>query len=294
MKGFAVLVACASMGNWGCQMQPTRGGALANVVEVLPVEHQPGYVIGFPMYVALTVRARPNASLNAVRFADLLDLHESIGVEIVRRGGGDSVSYEPVSRPRGDARPRGERLEPGETRRMLTDISPLVGRALADGEYDVRLSWVAAGEIFDAPPVMLRFRRPTADETARLASVAPDRGRYPTWGVWTRTCSEAPPQAVTVQQGDPLALNLILRRLFCSPVPANRIDPGALDSLGGLFAPERDALKAELYNARGDTAQARQLTDALARTHPGLAWWIHMVAAGGGYVTSFRNPVVPR
>lgn len=291
MKCRAVLIAGAVIVNWGCQMQPTRGGALAKVVEVLPVAHEPEYVIGFPVYVALTVRARPDAALSAVAFADLLDLRESIGLEMVRRGGGDSVSYEPSPRPTGDERPKGDRLEPGETRRMLTDISPLVGRGVSEGEYDVRLSWVAAGEIYDAPPVALRFRRPTSSEAARLALVAPDRAQYPTWSAWTRTCSEAPLAAGEVTAENRLALNLLLRRLFCSPIPPERADPSMLDALGGLYAPERDALKAELYQARGDTARFRALREEVVGATPGLAWWMQMLDGGGGYVASFRNPV---
>jgi hypothetical protein len=275
-------------------MQPTRGGALAQMVEVLPVEHLPEYVIGFPVYVALTVRARPNGALNAVTFADMLDLRECVGLEMVRRGGGDTVSYVPAPHTGGDERPQGERLEPGETRRMLIDISPLIGRAITNGEYELRLSWLAAGEVYEAAPVTLRFRQATSADTALLASAAADRGKFPTWGIWTRTCSEAPPQAVNVIQGNPLAFNLLLRRLFCSPVPPDRIDLTALDTLGGLFAPERDALKAELYHARGDLVAAGQLTEQIARTSPGLTWWLRMLSAGGGYVSSFRNPVVPR
>jgi len=277
-------------------MQPSRGGALANAVEVLPVEHLPEYVIGFPVYVAMTVRAKPNAALNAVTFPDLLDLRESVGVELVRRGGGpgDTVTYEPAPHPGGDERPQGERLEPNETRRMLIDVSPILGRGIGEGEYDARLSWVTVGEIYDAPPVTLRFRRPTPDETARRASAAPDRERYPTWGIWTRTCSAAPSQSTDVRQDDPLVLNLLLRRLFCSPVPPDRIDPTALDALGGLFAPERDAFKVELYNARGDTARAQQLLEQITGSYPGLAWWARMLSAGAGYVMSFRNPVTPR
>ncbi len=275
-------------------MQPTRGGALANVVEVLPVEHQPEYVIGFPVYVALTVRARPNASLNAVTFPDFLDLRESIGLELVRRGGGETVGYEPSPRTGGDERPTGERLESGETRRLLIDLSPLVGRTIAPGEYEGRVSWVAVGEIYDGPPVTLRFRGPTSAETALLAAVAPDRSRYPTWGIWTRTCSEAPPQPTDVSQDNPLAFNLLLRRLFCSPVPPDRIDPTALDTLGGLVVPERDLLKAELFLARGNAAAARQLTEQVASAYPGLAWWVRMLSTGRGYVASFRNPIVPR
>ena len=68
-----------------------------------------------------------------------------------------------------------------------------------------------------------------------------------------------------------------------------------MSSLGGLFAPERDALSAELYQARGNAAEANRVMAHLADTQPGLAWWLRMLAGGhGGFIKSFRNPVPPR
>ena len=68
----------------------------------------------------------------------------------------------------------GERLGPGESRRMLADVAGLfVG--VMEGEYRVRFSYVWQRANHPAPPVTLRFRKPAAAESALQAAAAPSR-----------------------------------------------------------------------------------------------------------------------
>jgi hypothetical protein len=64
-------------------------------LDIMPVEHLPEYVIGFPMHVAITIRAHPNVSFNMLPVADFLSLHACIGAEIRDSGNGEPVRYMP-------------------------------------------------------------------------------------------------------------------------------------------------------------------------------------------------------
>jgi hypothetical protein len=96
---------------------------------------------------------------------------------------------------------------------------------------------------------------------------------------------------------NPLALDLILRRLFYGPERLDRVNPTILDVLASdeLYEPEVKALTAELYLARGDLEQYQQLRAEILRDTPGLAWWMRVLDQGGGYLKTFRmEPDAPQ
>ena len=269
-------------------MYPQTQDPITAGLEILPVEVLPEYVIGFPVYVAITVRARPNSIFNSLRFADFMNLRECIGLEMSRHDGGYSARYEPkpiISQETGGLP---ERLQPGETRRMLADVSPLVGAGVIEGEYGARFSYVSRRAAYTATSVTLRFRKPTTAEAALLAAAAPDRSRFPNWGRWTLSCSHIYYDG-PIGPDNPLRFNLLLQRLFCGPEPPERVDPRILDVLTGLFQPEATALRAELLHARNDTAGYQRTRTIIVHLTPGLAWWMNMLDQGGAYLKTFRD-----
>ena len=265
-------------------MQPAANAESAGL-EVLPVEHLPEYVIGYPMYVAIAVRAASGTAWNRLRFADFTGLHDAIGVEMIQEAGPGRVRQlpAPVIEPEAGLFP--QRLEPGETRRMLADVSPLVGD-ISEGVWRVRFSYLTPKIAYRAAPVVMRFRKPSAGEEALKNSVAPDRGRFANWSLWSETCGETPVSADRLHSAGPLTLPLLERYLFCGPEPLERIEPSVVDVLTGIYAPEQDALKAELFQARGDRDAYERLRQTILARTPGLAWWVRMLDGGGGYVKS--------
>jgi hypothetical protein len=268
----------------GYQMQPAANAQSAGL-EVLPVEHLPEYVTGYPMYVAITVRAGAGTAWNRLRFADLTGLHDTIGVEMIQESGPGRVSQmpKPVIEPEAGMFP--QRLEPGESRRMLADVSPLVGD-IGEGAWRVRFSYLTPKAAYRAAPVVLHFRKPSPGEEALKGSVAPDRGRFANWSLWSETCGETPIPADRLRSAGALTLPLLERYLFCGPEPLESIEPSVVDVLTGLYTPERDALKAELYQARGDRDAYERLRQTILASAPGLAWWVHMMDGGGAFVKS--------
>jgi hypothetical protein len=272
--------------SWGCQVHPITKAPVPKEIDILPVEHLREYVIGFPVHVAITVRALPNVSFNMLPFADFLNLRASIGVEITSRSGGEPVRYQPKPFIDPDSGKRGSKLAPGESRRMLADVS-MYFTHVTEGEYETRFYYVETDAIYPAASVMMRFRKPTASESALLKEAAADRPEFSSWGAWTITCpSKLYDAEVTAE--NPLRFNLLLRRLLCAAEPPERADPAILDVLTGLYGPEGNALKAELYRARGGEARYQELRSQILSETPGLLWWMRMTDGGGAFIKSLR------
>jgi hypothetical protein len=87
--------------------------------------------------------------------------------------------------------------------------------------------------------------------------------------------------------GDPLGFAFLLKQLFCGVEPLRSVNPAALDVAGGLYEPEREALKAELLRLRGDYDGYQRIRSRTLERFPGLVWWFRMVDDGGGYIETF-------
>jgi hypothetical protein len=253
-------------------------------LDILPVDHFAEYVIGFPMHVAITVHASSRVRFNALPFANFLDLRSCIGIEFVEDKGGEPIRYSPKPMIDPQSANRGGPLAPGESRRMLVDVSPYFAAA-GEGKYRVQFSYIETDGAHAAPPVVFRLRQPNQAESAALVSA--DRSRFPTWGQWTTVCPKTLFNG-PIGADNPLRFNLLLQRVLCGPTPLDRVDPSVLDVLTGLYAPEGRALQAELALARGDHSRYEQIRSQLLALAPGLAWWIRMTDGGGAFLKSLR------
>jgi hypothetical protein len=86
----------------------------------------------------------------------------------------------------------------------------------------------------------------------------------------------------------PLQLYATLRYALCGTAGLAQIDPSIFDGSTALLKPERDALKAELFHARGLSNDYTSLKNATMHATPGLAWWFKRIDAGGGFLRSLR------
>lgn len=237
-------------------------------LQVAAVEHPPEYVLGFPMYLAMTLHADESTGFRRLLFPDFFSLRSALGVDAA---GPSSISVHLKPIIEADFGRRGQALPAGESRRFLTDVSPLFLLA-RPGIYTARFTFIAPEISVEAKPVTLRFREPTVAELAVLKRVAPDREKEPTWGQWILTCPDADIDPADVRQPGPLAFALALRFLLCGSEPLREVDPKIFDGLTGIYAPERDAIKAELYALRGNQAEAARLRQAVTATK-GMGWW---------------------
>jgi hypothetical protein len=270
-------------------------------LEVTSVETLREYIHGFPAYAAVTIAASPHTSFSHLRFANLLDLSGCIGIEITRPDGKAIVHHLPAPPPYEDTRSGGETLREGESRRMLADISQLIPADIPEGEYHARIMYAARrGDFYWSKLFNIKLRNPTAVEAGWLSSLAPDRQSALEWTDWTYTQPKYPVYLGEITPENPLKLNLILRRLFFGAQPLEQVDPELLSVLTGgndskLYEPETLALKAELYQARGDHLKYQECVTRISARTPGLQWWIRMMESGGGFLRTFRlGPVQGR
>jgi hypothetical protein len=278
----------------GCGVVAGEGGgaALPSDLQVLPLQHLQTYVLGFPIHVAVTVRAAPSVSFNRLLFPDLGDLRDTVALTLDRQDapGQHTVTPQPVIEPEAGHFP--QRLEAGETRRMLVDLSPLLPPDLPPGRYRMTLSFVTPRQSVPAPPVVLNLRAAAPAEQARREALAPDRERHATWAEWSLSCPAAAasaPQAA--DKKGPLGFAAELRQLMCGAGPLAQVDPAELDGLPPLYALEVEALKAELAHARRDGTAYAALRQRLLVPSVGLAWWVRAIDGGGAYVATFsRRP----
>jgi hypothetical protein len=252
---------------------------------LLPVAHLASYVLGLPVHVALTLRCGSDMICTKLEFPTFAGLNDTVGIEISTSG---RVVYEyapaPVLAPEPGQEPG--YLAAGEERRLLVDVSPLFSTIKLPGEYDVRFSYVSVRGKTDAPPVRLVFRAPQPAETQLVASVAPDRLLSPTWALWATMCPSTPVLPAAIPSSHPLLFYALLRQLFCGTERPEDIAPSVLDLLPEFFAPEREALQAELYEARGEHARVIQLSSAAPA---GLRWWFRMIEGGTGFIRIFHT-----
>ena len=263
-------------------------------LEVTSVETLREYIHGFPAYAAVTIATNPHTSFSHLRFANLLDLSGCIGIEITRSDGKVIVHILPAPRPYEDPRGGGETLREGETRRMLTDISQLIPADLPEGEYNARIVYAARrGDFYWSQLFNIKLRNPTTAEAGWLSSLAPDRQSALEWNDWTYTQPNHRVYLGEITPENPLKVNLILRRLFFGAESLEQVDPEVLNVLTAgndskLYEPETLALKAELYQARGDQSKYQECVTRISARTPGLQWWIRMMESGAGFLRTFR------
>ena len=267
---------------------------LSTGLAVSSVEALPEYVLGFPVYIAVTITADQGTSFSALRFANLLDLGGCLGMELSGHDGKLIVRSLPVPRIDEKSQRVDGTLRDGESRRMLTDFSTFIPQGLEDGPYRARIVYaVSRTEYHWSKTFQITFRSPNAIELSWLSAAAPDRKGALEWMDWTFTQPRRPVDLNPVSPDNPLKLNLVLRRVFFGPESLSQVRPDVLDVLTAgrdskLYAPETRALKAELYQARGDDAEYQRQVTEILRATPGLQWWARMLENGGGFLKTFR------
>jgi hypothetical protein len=181
------------------------------------------------------------------------------------------------------------RLEAGELRRTLVDLSEVLPEHLDPGEYDVSISFGPAAIRAESGPLRLAFRRPSLREAEILTRLGPEQVASGSWGQWTRLPPVSDPNILPWGPDDPLRLNWILRELFHGAARLATIPLARLDVLDGLFEPEREALRAEILAAGNDRAAlARQVAD-VKRRFPELTYWMNAILAGESEIAWTRK-----
>lgn len=258
-----------------------------NPPELLPLEvaHDSEYVLSLPVYLAATLGCdNPEATLMRLPYFDISNTNGFIGLTLTAAGTPDpAVRIEPATRTEDEAGTFS--LGPGETRRVLIDLSPLLPDTLAAGDYTAVLSYGYARKKTASAPFSIRLRRPEISVESRLGAWWTERNKAGTWSDWLRT-RPADPAALkaSIPPAGPLQFTASLRyALFAGdPGEAGRI----LATVKGLYRPEVEAYIAELQLQAGDSSSANEIV----KNHPSLIWMLERVKAGNGLLAPASNP----
>jgi hypothetical protein len=258
----------------------------------LEIDFAKDYVLGFPMHVAILVRCdQEEAVLRHLPFVDCLDTYGAIGLRLQNEWNHQEImAFEPEFIVDEDAGIPEFALGPGETRRLLIDVSDLIPLETPAGDYFMRISYATGSTRVEHQPVLIVLRRPNAEEQGILGQIKPELLGEGRWKKWTTT----PPRDLNhfteqVTPEDPLRFNRILRFLFYSPQPLDQIDMTLLDGLDGIYYPEAMLFRAELLMARRDHAGFDRVATWVRQSCPGLSYWVDEIAAGQSPLADQRS-----
>lgn len=259
------------------------------------IEHEPRYVLGYPVHVAITVCAdRPGVCLRRLPRASWAGGAGAIGVRLARAATGEViVATEPSPVVLRELGTPVFLLAPGACRRMLIDVSSFLPARLEPGHYTLSVIYDAPPDRVESAPVPIELAAPDRAQRRELDRLAPELARVGSWGRWTLLPPEDhAPVGLHVEPADPLRFNRIVRYLMHGPDALCDVDPAVLDVLDGVYAPEAHALRAELYAARGDRARFAEQAAIIRTRYPGLTFWIERIEAGQselGFVRACRE-----
>ena len=250
------------------------------------VDQEPSYVLGFPVHIALEIDVDASGAEVRTTLLDFISTYGGLGAVLTDAAG--SVVFEHRSRQGVDldeAPPLW--IRSGHPQRMLVDVSEILPATLVAGDYQAQL-----GILGSRPPVFshlfpLSLRPPTEAECVMLNMT--QRGAGQTWGEWA--CTPPPDDFVwttPTDPRDPLRFSATLREMLMGQRSLSswaRQDFAALD---GVYAPEREALWAEVLHAQGNAGALRAQCSAVLKNWPGLSDWMAEIQSGRGPIASLR------
>jgi hypothetical protein len=264
----------------------------------LDVAHDDEYVAGFPVHVALTLHGDPRAELPRLPRPDWRSLYGAVGLKLLDPAAdeGRPLVFSQEAAPLVDDELRLPQMTipAGGVVRMLVDLSTILGGVAHPpraGAFHARITYAASpGPYLQREAgFALVVRAPSSLEEHVLEALAVDAKRG--WGAWAR---EPPPAADAahltskIAADDPLRFLRVLRFLMFGPVELRDVELSMFDVLTGVYAPEAEALRAEVLAARGDrVALAAQLAKVRAAT-PGLEPWLASIEQNASYVPWMR------
>jgi hypothetical protein len=258
------------------------------------VQHD--YVIGYPLFAAMTVWGNPREAMFCrLPLPRLSALGGAVGLSLATIDG--TLVHREIPDHVGDP------FEPGATfalgarqsRRILLELSSLVPtERWRAGSFNLELvyadgmhhTWSQAGR--------LEARLPDAAQCAELETLHAEVEEAGGWGAWCHLEAADP----TTLRGpfdarDPMIYLRVLRYLMHGPDELARIPVQLLDPLPGLFSPEALLLRAELAWARHPMPELDGLAAEIRQNQPDMTWWLDEILGGRSSIAFARSRHAP-
>jgi len=255
------------------------------------VEPMREYVAGFPAWVAMTIQTSPGTTAKRRPVADVFGIQDCIDLELVRtdKDGVPPRKHKAAAIVDEHIAVFGVTIADGQPRRMLFDLSALLGPNLPAGRYRCTLAYANQGASFPASPFEFTLRAPTDPERDQLSTHAADRSQFASWAEWIVGPPRGPVVTVPLPKESPLRFAMVLRRASYGPDEPKVFDLAMLDGFPTPLAPEAGAIRAEVLKLRGDAAGYAAARSAALQRTPGLAWWFKILDDGGRFAMSRRQ-----
>lgn len=250
---------------------------------IIEVDHEPTYVLGYPIMVRVTVRP---AGAHAVDVhAESEFEHFFTSVRLVDPASGREQLAFPAPVPTVVGRP--ERLDRGQRQTFLADLSDDVPAEMPGGRYQATVRFHAAL----SAPFELELRRPTGSERARIDALKADIGRFTTWGAWAHESARRWTPLGAVAPSDPARFYIVYRYLLWGAEAAADVPTSYPDVLDDrIHADAAEVLRVDLAFARGDAARARAELDRVRRERPEVSWQLDRIERTGSRIAMSRGP----
>lgn len=269
----------------GASSQPDAG---APAVEV---DAFPQYFIGFPMLVAITC---DNVSSTGTFFylAECEILTALGPVEFVFTGQDAKRIVLPVANTThwDPPVPIGFTLRPGESRRMLFDISG-VDAQLEPGTYRLEATYHGRIGASTAPPVQVKLIGPSRSDLKAAAELREQNDlKEASWAYFLQhNWQTVDASSLSGETRDVLAFHLFLHRAIYGPIKVGDLNVKDLQTFAeGPLKAEAAVLGFEILSMRRDRAADREGLKILKKW-PGLKWRLQDIQSGEGMLSSWRK-----
>ena len=271
----------------------------------ISLEAFPEYLIGFPMIVAVTCKnTTERASYYALPDCDLWRATGAVEFRFVSGEGREMVLPSEPSAT-GEDPPEGFDLEPGESRRMLFDISG-VSPSLSSGNYELSAKYSLPKGVAHARPVKVTLVAPEPLDSAIALTLRSNNDlNEPSWMNFVlynwRTVFVVSPPADTQQlpyvdasrlsprAKEALAFHFFLHHALYGPKKVGELSVKDVAAFShGPLEGEASLLRLEVLIVRGDRS-APSVQKELSTTWPGLKWRIDEISQGAGFLTTARH-----
>jgi len=293
--------------NNGSNEQHTSNSEFAAPPIIL--EAFPNYILGSPMIVAITCQnPTPQSSFYNLPECDLLTAPGPVEIVFTSKDGYKIVL--PATSPSlSEGPPKGFTLNPGDSRRMLFDISGLNPELIA-GTYQLTSSYRLRTGSSASSPVEVKLITPSsADSIVADLMYSQNDLNEPSWSNfleynWRTIYVTKPPKEEQKQQEiwvdasslsqegkQALAFHLFIHYAVYGPIKLAEIDLEMIEAFAsGPLAGEAAVIRLEILMARGDRLAEEEEVNILSKW-PGLKWRVEEIKQGYGFLTSLRTTV---
>lgn len=243
------------------------------------------YVAGFPMVVVVSW-ANPTPDITFTHLPTWSLISDKAALDFLFQ---DEHGHKVTRSAPTEVRDRagGVPLTPGESRRMLYDVAPLVA-GLPPGRYRVHAIARGKGLVATTAETDFHLTAPSTADAHAAAQLLKPLHQHSWTDFLVANFRTVPSLPLSTPARRALALHHALHRLTYDHTPLEQLDLALLDEIPEWLAPEAGAFRYELLHVRHSPDAARLRALLVSRT-PGIAYLLDDVDRDLGFLAGVRE-----